>query len=77
MDTYGLHTGIMDQTVDQTASPVDLAASKVGGKAALARLLGITRAAVNKWDQIPLRRVPDVERFTGIDRKKLRPDYFS
>lgn len=60
-------------------NPVQLAAGNVGGKAALGRLLGISRAAVNAWDarnEIPLARIPEVERVTGIPREVLRPDYF-
>jgi len=41
----------------------------------LARALGITSGAVAKWQQIPLDRVPEVERVTGYSRKLLRPDF--
>jgi DNA-binding transcriptional regulator YdaS (Cro superfamily) len=41
----------------------------------LARALGITSGAVAKWREIPLDRVPDVERVTGYSRKLLRPDF--
>ena len=41
----------------------------------IARALGITSGAVAKWREIPLDRVPDVERLTGYSRKLLRPDF--
>lgn len=38
--------------------------------------LGLTRAAVLKWQQVPAERVVEIERITGIPREKLRPDLF-
>lgn len=53
-------------------------AKKAAGNAQkLAELLGISAAAVSKWgDEVPLTRVLDVERVTGIPRHDLRPDVF-
>lgn len=43
----------------------------------LARKLDVDKSTVSRWeDQIPLKRVFDIERETGIPRSKLRPDYF-
>ena len=42
----------------------------------LARGLGITHGAVSQWDQVPMNRVLDVERLTGIPRHELRPDIY-
>lgn len=43
----------------------------------LARKLGVDKSTVSRWeDQIPLKRVFDIERETGIPRDKLRPDFF-
>ena len=50
-----------------------------GGRANLARALGITWQAVFYWQRdgvVPLTRVLDVERLTGIPREALRPDVF-
>lgn len=44
--------------------------------AALARGLGITRAAVNEWDRVPADRVVEVENLTGVPREELRPDLY-
>jgi DNA-binding transcriptional regulator YdaS (Cro superfamily) len=38
--------------------------------------LGLTRASVLKWRQVPAERVVDIERITGIPREQLRPDLF-
>ena len=44
----------------------------------LARLLEVDKGTVTRWGQktVPLGRVFDVERVTGIPREKLRPDFF-
>ena len=47
-----------------------------GNQDKLARALGITSGAISQWDRIPLNRVLDVERATGIPRYELRPDFF-
>jgi DNA-binding transcriptional regulator YdaS (Cro superfamily) len=49
-----------------------------GATARLARELGITHAAVRQWmtSRVPAERVVDVERATGIDRERLRPDLY-
>lgn len=60
--------------------PVDAAISAAGSAAQLARMLGITDQAILKWrnkGEIPLSRVFDVERVTGIHRSVLRPDFFA
>jgi DNA-binding transcriptional regulator YdaS (Cro superfamily) len=44
--------------------------------AEVARGLGITRAAVVKWDKVPAERVVEIERITGIRRELLRPDLY-
>jgi DNA-binding transcriptional regulator YdaS (Cro superfamily) len=44
--------------------------------AKVAHDLGLTRAAVVKWDKVPAERVVDVEHSTGIPRERLRPDLY-
>lgn len=51
-------------------------ASKAGGVVALSKALGLSRAAVSQWKRIPIERVIDVERLTGVPRADLRPDVF-
>lgn len=62
------------------AHPIDSAAAIAGSQAALAMLLGVTKAAVNQWKD-PSRRVPlehcaAIEAATGgaVMRWALRPD---
>jgi len=45
-----------------------------GSRGKLAKAIGLSRAAVYKWQRIPAERVVDVEKATGIPREKLRPD---
>jgi DNA-binding transcriptional regulator YdaS (Cro superfamily) len=47
-----------------------------GLQSALARHLGVTRQAISDWTAVPITRLKDVEKFTGIPREKLRPDIF-
>ena len=50
----------------------------VGGKAAtIAKGIGLTEQAISAWWRVPFHRVHDVERFTGVPRHVLRPDYWS
>lgn len=41
----------------------------------IAREIGVYAQAVHQWKMVPLERVVDVERITGIPREQLRPDY--
>lgn len=59
-----------------TAEGLRLAIVAVGSRYKLAKLLHISTAAVAKWHEIPVRRLLDVERITGVDRTKLRPDLY-
>lgn len=49
-----------------------------GGAAGIARVCGISRAAVNQWDRCPAERVLAVERATDgeVPRHQLRPDLY-
>jgi DNA-binding transcriptional regulator YdaS (Cro superfamily) len=47
-----------------------------GGLAPLARLLGVDRAAIRRWDQVPARWIITIERLTGVPREELRPDLY-
>ena len=47
-----------------------------GLQSALAKHLGVTRQAISDWPAVPIERLRDVEKFTGIPREKLRPDIF-
>lgn len=44
----------------------------------LARKLEVDKGTVTRWSfkEVPLTRVFDVERATGISREELRPDFF-
>jgi len=53
-----------------------LAIERAGSMSKLARKLGITRQSVRGWREIPVMRVAEVERITGIPRAELRPDVF-
>lgn len=55
---------------------IQRAVDAAGSASELARQLGITRAAIPQWKQIPVRRVLEIERITGISRHELRPDIY-
>lgn len=57
-------------------SPLERAKERVGGQAALAKLIGVTAQAISQWDEVPPLRVLDVERATGVSRSELRPDLY-
>src|SRR5580765_89939 len=41
----------------------------------IAHEIGVYAQAVHQWTMVPLERVVDVERITGIPREELRPDF--
>ena len=55
---------------------VERAIKAAGGLGKLAEAIGTTKQAVGQWYQIPLGRVWDVEKATGIPHQELRPDFF-
>lgn len=52
------------------------AVKAAGSKTKLAALVGVTLQAVSQWDKVPLARLMDVARVTGIPAQELRPDVF-
>jgi DNA-binding transcriptional regulator YdaS (Cro superfamily) len=53
------------------------AIAAAGGIPALADGLGITPEAIYQWRVIPIRRVVQIEKLTGVKRAVLRPDFFA
>lgn len=47
-----------------------------GGCVALARSLKISKSAVSQWRRIPVGRVLEIERITGVSRHEMRPDIY-
>jgi DNA-binding transcriptional regulator YdaS (Cro superfamily) len=52
------------------------AVKAVGSMTELAELIDIAPQAISQWDVIPIQRVLEIERLTGVDRERLRPDMF-
>lgn len=48
-----------------------------GSQVKLARLLGISHQALNKWQDVPPRHIIAIERATGVHRSLLRPDLYA
>ena len=48
-----------------------------GGIVNFSLALGLSRGAVSQWEQIPIDRVAQVEKLTGVPREILRPDFFN
>lgn len=42
----------------------------------LALALDIAPQAISQWTAVPLNRVPEIEKITGIPRHELRPDFW-
>jgi DNA-binding transcriptional regulator YdaS (Cro superfamily) len=57
-------------------SGVQKAVTAAGSRAALARGLKVTRAAISLWPRVPSARVIAVENLTGVPRHELRPDLY-
>lgn len=56
---------------------VERAVEAAGGQTALAKALGIKPQAVQQWRKIPVGRIIEVERVTGIPREELRPELYA
>lgn len=48
----------------------------VGTSQELALRLGVTPQAISGWGRVPVLRVLEVERITGVPRHELRPDIY-
>ena len=51
-------------------------AAPIGGIPGLAARLKIKRQAIYQWDEIPTKRIVEIEKITGVDRSILRPDLY-
>lgn len=62
---------------DQTHHPLEIAAKEFGSEAALARAIGVSRAAVNQWKnhgrEVPAKYAPVIETLTGVRCELLCP----
>lgn len=65
------------QIEDPKKAALNLAIKACGSAAKLAESLSIKRQAVYQWQHVPLDRVVEVERITGVPRELLRPDIFT
>ena len=45
-------------------------------KMAIAKMAGISKQAVTRWDVVPTKYVKRISEATGISRKRLRPSDF-
>jgi DNA-binding transcriptional regulator YdaS (Cro superfamily) len=52
------------------------AISLKGSAKALAAAIGVSPQALSQWRRVPVERVLDVERVTGVPRHELRPDIY-
>lgn len=53
-----------------------LAIERAGGVRVLARMVGVSHAAISQWARVPVDRLKRVSEITGIPREVLRPDIF-
>jgi len=47
-----------------------------GRRIKLALALGVTPGAVSQWTRVPVERIDEIERITGIPRNELLPELF-
>lgn len=56
---------------------LEKAKTAAGGNTGLAKLIGgLTPQAISQWRRVPVERVLDVEKATGVPRHELRPDIY-
>lgn len=55
---------------------LSLAITSAGGSRAVATAFGISRQAVEQWEECPPLRVISLERLSGVSRHVLRPDIY-
>ena len=67
---------MLDEAMIEKDEPLRRAIQAAGTSQKLAEKLEIKPQAVSQWSRVPLRRVFDVERVTGIPHAELRPDFF-
>jgi len=55
------------------------AIKKLGGHSQVARIFGVSRQAVFKWEaeRVPAERVPILASLSGVKPERLRPDIFT
>ena len=55
---------------------IQMAVLACGSYAELCRRLRLSTGATHRWKKVPARQVVAVEKATGIDRSRLRPDLY-
>lgn len=61
--------------MNEAASPLEKTFSAINRRQ-LAKRLGISAQAISQWRRVPVERVLEVERLTGVSRHELRPDIY-
>lgn len=57
---------------------IEEAYAKAGGRKAVQQSLGVTKATLSDWKRlgyVPVTRCPDLERISGISRRRLNPEF--
>lgn len=67
---------MQDSIIQNARAALDEAIERAGGVSQLARELGVTSQAVSQWTMAPVGRVIQIEKATGINRSRLRPDIY-
>lgn len=61
---------------DELRQGLELALARTNGAYGLAKAVGLTHQAIQKWQRVPAERVHEVERASGVPRHLLRPDLY-
>jgi DNA-binding transcriptional regulator YdaS (Cro superfamily) len=62
--------------MNANADALRRAIERVGSAKKLADALDISPPAIAQWNEVPVKRVLDVERISGVSRHELRPDIY-
>lgn len=68
----------LNHTYGMSNPAIEEAYLKAGGRKKVQESLRVTKATLSdwkRWGYVPVARCPDLERLSGVSRRKLNPDF--